>query len=88
MYHAVERAGLHLLHLHSGCTGFLRREYYLVGMCALRLFAYKLSLMVVSLRLAVLVVVLVVVRSMFMVCMVVTVVRIASAGAHSCHEDC
>ena len=86
MYHAVERTGLHLLHLHSGCTGFLRREYYLVGMCALRLFACKLSLMVVTLRLAVVVVM--VVRSMFMVCMVVTVVRIASARAHTCHEDC
>ena len=53
-------------------------------MCALRLFACKLSLMVVILRLAVLVVV----GCMFMVCMVVTVVRIASAGAHSRHEDC
>ena len=42
--------------------------------------------MVVSLRLAVLMIV--VVGCMFMVCMVVTVVRIASAGAHSRHEDC
>ena len=73
MYNAVEGARLHFLYLHAGCTGFLRREYYLVdvdALCLVTVFCFFGS-MVVMLGFLGVVVVMIVVEM---------VVRLASAA--------
>ena len=81
MYNAVEGAWLHFLHLHAGCTGFLRREFYLVGvgaLCIAAAFCFFGSV-VVTLGFLGVVMVMIVVEM---------VVRLTSASGNARHEDC
>ena len=81
MYNAVEGAWLHLLYLHAGCTGFLHREYYLVGVgaiCLAAVFCFFGSVVVMLGFLGVVVVMIV----------VEMVVRLAFASGNARHEDC
>ena len=77
----MEGAWLHLLYLHAGCTGFLRREYYLVGVVAICLVTVFCCFggVVVMLGFLGVVVVMIVVEM---------VVRLASASGNARHEDC
>ena len=80
MYNPVEGAWLHFFHLIAGCTGFLRREFYLVGvgaLCIAAAFCFFGSV-VVTLGFLGVVMVMIVVEM---------VVRMGSASGHASHED-